>query len=353
MQPRPVQLVMGASGFLGSHVVRCLAARGERVRAMVRRTSDLRALDGLDVELVHGDVRDVTSVRAAMAGCDVVHYCVVDARPWLRDPSPMIATNVGVLPDVLAAAAEVDLRRFVFTGSLATIGIDPAGVVDETWPNNWSHLGGPYVESRVQAEDLVLRWARERSLPAVAMCVANTYGPRDYLPTPHGAMVYAAALGRMPFYVRGAGSEVVGVEDAAEALVLAADRGHVGERYIVSERWMSQRAVLEVGADAGGARPPRLAAPQGLLHAAGFAGEQAARLLRRDLPLTRTTARLTHVMTPLDHGKAVRELGWSPRPAPDAIRAGAEFYLARRKRSTYDASRSRSAGISRPTASGR
>ena len=117
-----------------------------------------------------------------MAGCDVVYYCVVDARPWLRDPTPMWRTNVEGLRGVLDVAAEADLRKFVFTSSVVTIGIPKAGLATEEIRNNWVRKGGEYAKTRVAAEDMVMDYCHTRGLPAVAMCVANTYGSGDYLP---------------------------------------------------------------------------------------------------------------------------------------------------------------------------
>lgn len=320
-------LVMGASGFVGSHVTRLLAERGDDVRVLVRKTSSTKGIDDLDVQRHYGDLDDLDAVRAAMADRDVVYYCVVDARAWLRDPTPLFATNVEALRGVLDVACEADLTKFVFTSTIGTIAVGE-GVTEET-PFNWTGKGGPYIESRRQAEDLVLNYARERGLPAVAMCVSNTYGPRDWQPTPHGGMVKAAALGRMPGYVRGVAAEVVGIEDAAAAMLLAADRGRVGERYIISESYLPMRTLFETAADEAGVKPPRFGLPVPLLYAAGLAGTVAGALLRRDSPLTLTSARLLRHTSPLDHGKATRELGWQPRPTTEAVRRAATFFTAK------------------------
>ena len=117
------KLVIGASGFVGSHVTRQLADRGDDVRVLIRRTSSTKAIDDLDVEYHYGDIFDDTALRAAMAGCDDVFYCVVDTRAWLRDPTPLFRTNVEGLRHVLDAAINADLRRFVFTSTIGTIGI--------------------------------------------------------------------------------------------------------------------------------------------------------------------------------------------------------------------------------------
>jgi dihydroflavonol-4-reductase len=323
------KLVIGASGFLGSHVTRQLVERGENVRVMIRETSSTRAIAGLPVQRHYGDIFDDQALRTAMSGCDVVYYCVVDPRAHLHDPAPLYRTNVEGLRHVLDAAVAADLRRFVFTSTIGTIGLGSGGVVDEDTPFDWGPAAGDYIRSRVQAEDLVLEYARDRGLPAVAMCVSNTYGPGDFQPTPHGSLVAAAALGKLPFYMADMATEVVGVEDAARALVLAGDRGRVGERYIISERFLPYRELYETAARAAGVPAPRWGIPRPVLKAVGGLGSLAATLTGRDLQLTRTTVRLMDVMAPMDHGKAVRELGWEPGDIDDSITRAVEFFLRR------------------------
>jgi dihydroflavonol-4-reductase len=324
------RLVIGASGFLGSHVVRQLVERGDRVRVLLRRTSSTAAIDDLQVERHYGDVFDDEALQNAMADCEDVYYCVVDTRAWLRDPAPVFRTNVEGLRNVLEVAVRADLRRFVFTSTIGTIALSTNGrPVTEDEPFNWSDRGGEYIRSRVAAENLVLEYARERGLPAVAMCVSNTYGPRDFQPTPHGALLAAAARGKLPVYVKGMSMEVVGIEDAARAMLLAAEKGRDGERYIVSERFISARELYSTAAEAGGVRPPRIGVPLKVMYALGFCGDIAARVLRRDLKLRTLSVRLLSIMSPMDHGKAERELGWHPEPVQDSIRRAVEFYRAR------------------------
>ncbi|MCW2528556.1 MAG: dihydroflavonol-4-reductase family protein [Pseudonocardiales bacterium] len=328
----PKKLVIGASGFLGSHVARQLAQRGDDVRVLVRQTSSISALDGLDVEIHYGDIFDDDALRTAMSGVDDVYYCVVDTRAWLRDPAPLFHTNVQGLQHVLNVAVDADLRRFVFTSSIGTIGIpsdDRPATEDDAM--NWADKGGGYIQSRVDAENLVLRYATERGLPAVALCVANTYGPGDFQPTPHGAMLAAAATGKMPVYFKSTASEVVGIEDAAAALLLAAEKGRNGERYIISERFITARELYEAAAAAGGSQPPRFGIPLSLAYVMGYAGDMAARVLRRDMRLSSLSVRLMHVMPPTDHGKAERELGWQPQPIHHSIGRAVDWYRDRRR----------------------
>ena len=189
-------LVMGATGFVGSHVTRKLVERGDDVRVYLRKSSNTVAIDDLDVERCYGDLRDEDAVRAAMSDRDVVFYCVVDTRFYLRDPTPLFETNVESLRRVLDVAAHADLDRFVFCSTIGTIAIAENGEsATEDMPFNWAGKGGAYIESRRQAEDLVLDYARTKGLPAVALCVSNPYGPLDWQPN-QGLMVQMAALGK-------------------------------------------------------------------------------------------------------------------------------------------------------------
>ena len=326
------KLVIGASGFLGSHVARRLVTDGhDDVRVLIRTTSSTRAIDDLPVDIRYGDIFDTEALHEAMRGCDVVYYCVVDARPWLRDPRPLWRTNVDGLRNVLDVAARADLSRFVFTSSIGTIGRNPRGLADEDTAHNWLDVGGDYIRSRVAAENLLMRYCVDAGLPGVAMCVANTYGPGDWLPTPHGGMLAAAVRGALPFYIDGYESEVVGIEDAARALVLAGERGRVGERYIVSERFMATRDIHEIGCAAVGVDPPRRPVPIRLMSAAGYVSSALAHVRRKDTMLTPLNIRLMHIMTPLDHAKAVAELGWQPKPTTEAIEAAAHFFRDTRR----------------------
>jgi nucleoside-diphosphate-sugar epimerase len=322
------KLVIGASGFLGSHVTRQLVAAGEDVRVMLRLTSSTKGIEDLDVERFYGDIFDGAALREAMSDCDVVYYCVVDARMWLRDPAPLFRTNVDGLRRVLDVAVKADLRKFVFTSTTGTLAINDSRPVTEADAHNWDQ-GGAYIKSRVAAENLVLTYARERGLPAVAMCVSTTYGAGDWAPTPHGSIIAAVTTGRFPVYFDYS-AEVVGIEDAARAMLAAAEHGRNGERYIISDRYLSVRDVNGIAAAAVGRKPPPIRIPLPVLKAAARVNDLAARILNRDLPLAYAGIRMAELMSPLDHSKAERELGWTPRPVEESIREAAQFFAAHR-----------------------
>jgi nucleoside-diphosphate-sugar epimerase len=324
---------MGASGNVGAAVTRHLAASGADVRVLLRKTSSTKGIDGLDVERHYGSLSDQTELAAAMADRDVVYYCIVDTRAELRDPAPLFETNVNGLRKVLDVAVTANLRRFVFLSTIGTIAIGRNGeTVDEDTPFNWADQAGSYIESRRQAEQLVLSYVADHGLPAVVTNVSNPYGPPDWQPR-QGMFVQLAALGKMPFYIRGVGAEVVGIDDVAEALVLAAERGRIGQRYIISQRYMSQRELVTIAANAVGARPPRLGIPMALVYGFARVSDVVGSLLHRDIPMSSQSARLIELTSPASHDKATRELGWQPRPTEEIISAAAQTYVNRRQAS--------------------
>lgn len=328
MSTKP-KLVIGANGFLGSHVTRQLVADGAQVRAMVRPSANTRAIDDLAVTRFHGDVFDTAALREAMDGVDDVYYCVVDTRAWLRDTAPLFRTNVDGLRNVLDVAATQPLHRFVFTSTYATVGRRRGRVATEEDAIG-SRRVSPYVQSRVQAEDMVLRYVREAGLPAVAMCVSTTYGSGDWGRTPHGAFIAGAVFGKLPVVMDGIALEVVGVDDAARAMILAADRGRIGERYLISERMMPLAEVVRIAADEAGVPPPRRKISVPVLYAMGALGSLRARLSGKDAELSLASVRMMRAEAPVDHSKAVRELGWQPRPTEVSIREAARFWAAMR-----------------------
>lgn len=322
-------LVMGASGNVGACVTRHLAAGGADVRVLLRPTSSTRGIDGLDVDRRLGDPFDPETVAEAMADRDVVYYCIVDTRAELKDPAPLFATNVEGLRKVLDVAAAANLMKFVFLSTIGTIAVGADGEqVDEDTPFNWADRAGAYIESRRAAEQLALSYAADRGVPAVVVNVSNPYGPPDWQPR-QGMFVQMAALGKMPFYVRGVGSEVVGIDDAADAMLRAAVRGRVGERYIASERFMTHRELVTTAADAVGARRPRIGIPMPLVYGVAAVADAIGSVLPVQIPMSRQSAFLLAHTSPASHAKATRELGWNPKPTEHFIARAAEHYLQR------------------------
>jgi dihydroflavonol-4-reductase len=332
-------LVIGANGYLGSHVTRRLVGDGQDVRVMVRDGANTIGIDDLSVTRFVGDIWDNDTLRGAMAGVDDVYYCVVDTRGWLRDPAPLFRTNVDGTRNVLEVAKHAGLRKFVFTSSYVTVGRRRGHVASEDDIIVDRGLT-PYVRSRVQAENLVLTYAKEHGLPAVAMCVSTTYGGGDWGRTPHGAIIAGAAFGKLPFVMKGIELEAVGIDDAARALILAAERGRAGERYLISEKMISNADVVRIAAEAAGVPAPTNSIPLPMSYVLAIVGSITAKLRGTDERLSLGSLRLMRAEAPVDHSKAVRELGWEPRPVEESIREAAKFWVglrdAKRKSKTAE-----------------
>jgi dihydroflavonol-4-reductase len=334
-------LVIGANGYLGSRVTRLLVGDGHDVRVMVRAGAKTIGIDDLNVARFLGDIWDNDILRDAMAGVDDVYYCVVDTRGWLRDPAPLFRTNVDGTRNVLDVAKDAGLHRFIFTSSYVTVGrkrgrtateddmIVDGGAMSPTT----KRLRGltPYVRSRVQAEEIVLQYAKERGLPAIAMCVSTTYGAGDWGGTPHGAIIAGTAFGKLPFVMDKIELEAVGVDDAARAMILAAEHGRVGERYLISEKMIGNAEVVRIAAEAAGVPAPTKKIPLAMSYALAAAGSIKAKLRGTDEQLSMGSLRLMRAEAPVDHGKAVRELGWEPRPVEESIREAAKFWVGLRE----------------------
>ncbi len=336
-----LKLVIGANGFLGSHVTRQLVGAGHAVRVMVRSSANTVGIDDLDTQRFVGDVFDTDTLRAAMTGCDDVYHCVVDTRGWLSDPAPLYRTNVDGTRHVLDAACAVHQRnpfhRFVFTSSYATVDRRRGKVATEGDEITDERGLTDYVRSRLQAERMVLQCARDGALPAVATCVATTYGAGDWGRTPHGAIIAGAALGKLPFILGGIELEAVGIDDAAAALILAAEHGRPGQRYLISEKMISNAEVVRIAAEAAGVPPPAKVIPLPVSYAMAALGTAKARLRGSNERLTLNALRLMRAEAPVDHSKAVRELGWQPRPVEESIREAARWWVESRetKRRTF------------------
>jgi dihydroflavonol-4-reductase len=323
------KLVIGANGYLGSHVTRQLVDAGHDVRVMVRDGANTIGIDDLGVTRFVGDIWDDDVLRAAMAGCDDVYYCVVDTRGWLKDPAPLFLTNVEGTRNVLEIAKDAGLHRFVFTSSYVTVGRKRGFVANEDDIIRDRGLT-PYVRSRVQAENLVMQYAYDHGVPAVAMCVSTTYGSGDWGRTPHGAIIAGAAFGKLPFVMKDIELEAVGIDDAARALILAAERGEVGERYLISDKMISNVEVVRIAAEAAGVPAPTKSVPLMTSWAMAALGSAKARLKGTDEQLSIGSLRLMRAEAPVDCSKARRELGWQPRPVEESIREAARFWVGLR-----------------------
>jgi dihydroflavonol-4-reductase len=318
-------VVLGANGFLGSHVTRALLKDGRDVRAMVRAGRDLNPnIQGLGMEVVVGDALDKDSLVRAMRDRESVFYCIVDPRAWLHDPTPLYRVNVEGLRNAMDAALETGVKRFVLSSTVCAIGLNPSGVAAEADAFNWADQATDYVRSRVRGEDLFMEYCR-RGLPGIALNVAMPYGAGDSQPTAHGDLLKLAARGLMPAYLD-TSLAMVGVEDAARAMILAEERGRVGERYIISGRLMSFREAWAIAARHAGRPEPFIYIPMPVMNVICWLAQRVCYLLGRETVVTKDSLRLSFIMKDFDTSKARSELGWQPRPMEDSIREAVDWF---------------------------
>ncbi len=313
-------LITGASGFVGSAVLRKLIERGHEVRALVRPSSERRNLEGLPVHIVEGDLMAPETLKPAVEGCKGVFHVAADYRLWAPDPSGMFAANVDGTRAIMAAALEVGVERIVYTSSVATLGLLPGGQpADEDTPVRFEDMIGPYKQSKFLAEAEVRALVETEKLPAVIVNPSTPIGPRDIKPTPTGRMIVEAASGRMPAYVD-TGLNVVHVDDVAEGHVLAFEKGEVGERYILGGENLPLNEILSTIAGITGGKAPRWRIPHGLVLPVAYGAEAWTRLTGGSEPfVTVDGLRMARKKMFFSHGKASQALGYAPGPVIDAF----------------------------------
>ena len=323
-------LVAGASGFVGSHTARLLCKQGRKVRVLLRKSSSTAALEGLDVEICYGDVLDPASLRRAMEGVGTVFYSVVDPRFWLTDPTPIYRNNVEGLVNAMDVALECGVDRFIFTSTMGTLGQNPEGPVTEDIEFNWKDRAPPYILARLEAENRFLDYCHTRNLPGVALCVANTYGPEDYQPTPHNGMLWDVASGKVGFGLEGS-APTVDIRDVAEAAVLAEKHGRTGERYIIANDYISNRDFYALAAKANGTKPPKII-PRAVAYPIAWLTERIFKLMgKKDYLVSTDAVYLSDAFGPMDNSKARRDLHWEPRPVEETVRDAVAWFAGKEK----------------------
>src|SRR6202045_2433075 len=275
-------LITGASGFVGSAVARTLLQAGFPVRALVRQASPRFHLDGLDLEFITGDLRDMESVQRAMSGIRYVFHVAADYRLWARDPGAIYAANVEGTRNVMQEALRAGVERVVYTSSVATLGWPYHGASgDETIPLSEQQGVGTYKRSKIAAERLVEAMVARDRLPAVIVNPSTPIGPRDVRPTPTGRIIVEAARGRIPGFVD-TGLNLVHVDDGARGHLAALHRGRIGERYILGGQNVPFSAMLADIARLVGRAPPRLRIPRPVVVPVAYAAEALARFTGRE-----------------------------------------------------------------------
>lgn len=259
-------LVTGATGFIGAAVARAALEQGDEVRVLVRSTSQVGNLAGLDVERVQGDLRDPPSLKVALTGCQGLYHVAAHYALWDQDPATFYKINVEGTENVLGAAVAAGVERMVYTSTIGAIGLpDGGGLGTEQLFPTLGQMAGDYKRSKFLAEQKVLKLAAE-GWPVVIVNPTAPVGERDIKPTPTGQILVDFMRGRMAAYIE-TGMNLIDVEDVAIGHVRAMQKGRIGERYILGNRNLTLREIFEIlsritGVPAPGVRLPwRLVLP--------------------------------------------------------------------------------------------
>lgn len=313
-------LVTGASGFVGSSVVRRLLEARQSVRVMTRSSSRADNIRDLDVEIVSGDLLEPGTLAPALEGCRGLYHVAADYRLWAPYPAAMFKANVDGTVALMRAALQVKVERIVYTSSVATMGIDASGrPANEETPVTFADMVGPYKQSKFLAEQAVRRLIAEEGLPAIIVNPSTPVGPRDIKPTPTGRMIAEAAAGRMPAYVD-TGLNIVHVDDVAAGHILAFEQGKIGRNYILGGDDLSLRDILVEIARLAGRSPPRVRLPHGAVMPLAYLAEAWVRLAGKGEPIaTVDGVKMARKRMFFSSSRAMTELGYRHRPARQAL----------------------------------
>jgi len=315
-------LITGATGFVGWHVARKLLERGQRVRALVRDRARVRELNG--IEVVAGDLRNPESVAEAVSGCGVVFHVAADYKLWTREPREMFRSNVDGTRNLLHAAQNAGVERFVYTSTVGCIGLPPEGLGDEDTPARLEEMTGPYKRSKFLAERVALEFAGD-GFPVVIVNPTAPVGDHDVKPTPTGKILVDFLRGTMPGFLD-TGLNIVDVADVAEGHLRACDQGRTGERYILGGENMTLEQILGTLARIAGKKAPTLRIPYAVAYAAGLASTAWAGVTGAQPLAPLDGVRMARKKMWVRHDKAARELGYEPGPAAGALERAVEWF---------------------------
>jgi dihydroflavonol-4-reductase len=319
-------LVTGATGFVGLHVTRLLVDRIKNVRVLVRPSSDRRFIGKLPVQFTQGDLRDPSSLRQALEGVTSVFHVAADYRLWSRNPHELYESNVEGTRNLIRAARTAGVERFIYTSTVGTIAVPHSpNLPDESTRATVDDMIGHYKKSKFLAEQEVLE-AASNGFPAVIVNPTTPVGPCDWKPTPTGRLILDFLNGRMPAYVD-TGMNIVAVEDVAEGHWLAAERGRIGQRYLLGARNMTLKQVLVSLATATGRAAPRFRLPYGFALAAGYAENLFCAITGHEPRIPIEGVRMARHKMFVDSSLAVRELGFAPGSTDAALERAARWYI--------------------------
>jgi dihydroflavonol-4-reductase len=317
-------LVTGAAGFLGSHVARQLVARGDDVRVLLRVSSSNRAISDLSLEYVTGDLRDRSSLERAMAGAQRVFHVAADYRLWAKRSQDIYDSNVGGTRNLLAAAKKAGVEQLIYTSTVATIAVDRPESPNEFTDAKLEEMVGHYKRSKWMAEQEVLQAAKD-GLPVIVAMPTTPVGPWDWKPTPTGKIILDFLNGKMPGYVE-TGLNFVGVEECAAGHLLAAEKGRIGERYLLGAENLTLKQLLDALARITGLAAPAMKIPHRVALGVAYVESAFSRLIGKEPQIPVEGVKIAQHMMFVDCSRAKKELGFAPSPVAGALERAVKWY---------------------------
>lgn len=319
-------LITGASGFVGSAVLRQLLAAGHEVRALIRTSSNRTNLDGLPIELIEGDLAEAESLKNAVIGCDTLFHVAADYRLWIPDPDTMYKINVDGSRNLLRYAADAGVSKMIYTSSVAALGLTKDGTpANETTPVSLQDKVGHYKRSKYLAEQEVLKLVKEEKLPIVIVNPSTPIGPRDIKPTPTGKIIVDTLNKRMPAYVE-TGLNVVHVDDVARGHLFAMEKGGYGERYILGGEDMTLKQILDMICEIAGLKPPTIKLPHNVVLPIAWIAERIAAITGKEPIATVDGVQMAKRNMFFCSDKARDKLDYTSRPALEGITDAIQWF---------------------------
>ena len=319
-------LVTGATGFLGSAIARELLRDGRKIKLLARGNADRQNIDGLDAEVVKGDLRDRESLKSAMEGCSTLYHAAAYYSLWDRDKKLIYDINVQGTRNILETALELGLERVVYTSTVGCIGLsEDRTPTNEDQPMDPATLSNDYKISKFQAEKIALEM-HGRGLPVVIVNPSTPIGPRDIKPTPTGKIVLDFLSGKMPAYLD-TGLNLIDVSDCARGHILAEEKGKPGERYILGNKNMSLKEILLALETITGIKAPSIKMPYWVAYAAGLACETLSNMITQKPPAVPLAGvKMAKYFMYFDSSKAIRELGLPQNPVENALSQSVQWF---------------------------
>lgn len=319
--------VTGATGFIGSNIVRQLLLDGREVRVLVRQASNLNNLEGLDIEIWEGDLLDSASLKHGLKDCDVLYHAAADYRLWTRNPEEMYRINVGGTTSVLEAALENGIKKVVYTSSVGTLGNPGDGRPgNEDTEVSLSDMVGPYKKSKFLAEREAERFVA-LGLQLVIVNPSTPIGPFDIKPTPTGKIIVDYLKRKMPAYLD-TGLNLIDVEECARGHLLAEKYGKTGRKYILGNANLSLRDIFDKLHKITGIPAPKVRLPYVPILVAAWINEGLSRVTGCEPLIPLAGVQMAAKKMYFSSDRAVSELGLKLTPVDAALESAVSWFQA-------------------------